>query len=383
LKATIQGNRILPRFLDERDHVWLRLLKDEFERFLGRRRRELKDRLKRPLPFAAPPHKVDLVSYVLLRSIKTEIRSKIHPEKIRAEVFRIAAKLSAPRADILAQAAARLSIPSDELEEELFGDFPEERYLSEVPLKISAQELALRANLMLVQGLIARSTFVKVLIEGNSRTVVQTAKKKGLICVVEKNNERSHTVLGISGPYALFRKTTMYGRALSEIIPYLGWCPKFKLRAECVFKKYPRIFELSSTDPIFPSDPPPLYDSKLEEEFARKFRKLTSNWDLIREPEPIKSGETLIFPDFRIQHQSEPSRRWFLEIMGYWTKDYVKSKLDRLNKIHVDNFILCIRDDYNCSSEDLPSDMRIVRFKGSVDPSVVLEIVESKFSSGS
>jgi uncharacterized protein len=378
LKATIQGNRIIPRFLDDRDHVWLRLLQEEFGRFLGKRRRELKDRLKRPMPFAAPPHKVDLVSYVLLRSIKTEIRSKIHPERIRAETFRAAATLFAPRADILAHAASRLSLTSEELEEGLFGDLPEERYLSEVPLKISAQELALRANLMLVQGLMARSTFVKILIEGNSRTIVQTAKKKGLICVVEKNNEQSHTIIGISGPYALFRKTTMYGRALSEVVPYLGWCPKFQLRAECIFKKYPRIFELSSNDPIFPSDPPPLYDSKLEEGFARQFLKLTANWDLIREPEPLKSGETLIFPDFRIQHQSDPSRRWFLEIMGYWTKDYVKSKLDRLNKIHANNFILCIRDDYNCSNEDLPADMRIVRFKGSVDPSIVLRIVESQ-----
>jgi predicted nuclease of restriction endonuclease-like RecB superfamily len=70
---------------------------------------------------------------------------------------------------------------------------------------------------------------------------------------------------------------------------------------------------------------PRRYDSLLEERFAREFRRLAPAWDVIREPEPIAAAGTLIFPDFAVQRRSDPTRRWLLEIVGFfWTPDYVK-----------------------------------------------------------
>jgi predicted nuclease of restriction endonuclease-like RecB superfamily len=59
------------------------------------------------------------------------------------------------------------------------------------------------------------------------------------------------------------------------------------------------------------------YDSRLEERFAREFRRVAPDWDLLREPEPIAAEGALIFPDFALQHRSDPSRRWLLEIVGF------------------------------------------------------------------
>ena len=42
----------------------------------------------------------------------------------------------------------------------------------------------------------------------------------------------------------------------------------------------------------------------------------TASWDVIREPEPVKAGTTLLFPDFALQHRIQPERRWLLEIVG-------------------------------------------------------------------
>ena len=77
--------------------------------------------------------------------------------------------------------------------------------------------------------------------------------------------------------------------------------------------------ELRPGDPIFPAVEPRRYDSRLEERFARDFRRLAPEWDVVREPEPVPVGSTLIFPDFALQHRTDAARRWLLEIVGFWT----------------------------------------------------------------
>ena len=54
LPCSIQGNVVLPHFLAEHDHVWLRVLLEEYARFVGRRQRELDEHLRQPLPCASP-----------------------------------------------------------------------------------------------------------------------------------------------------------------------------------------------------------------------------------------------------------------------------------------------------------------------------------------
>ena len=79
------------------------------------------------------------------------------------------------------------------------------------------------------------------------------------------------------------------------------------------------------------------------------FLRASKNWDIIREPEPIAVAETLIFPDFALQHRSEPNRRWLLEIVGYWTPDYLRKKLERLREARIPNLLLCVSDKLNCA----------------------------------
>jgi hypothetical protein len=116
-------------------------------------------------------------------------------------------------------------------------------------------------------------------------------------------------------------------------------------------------------------------DSHLEERFAREFRRVAPDWDIVREPEPIPAGETLIFPDFALHHRSDPGQRWLLEIVGFWTPDYVARKVALYQKAPVANLILCIDEDRSCSSADLPMGTRVVRFRKRVDPADVLRAV--------
>ena len=165
-------------------------------------------------------------------------------------------------------------------------------------------------------------------------------------------------------------------------MPLLAWCPRFRLRAECVFHERRLTLQLGPTDPIFPAAAPRRYDSRLEERFAREFRRLAPAWDVIREPEPITAGATLIFPDFALQHRSNPARRWLLEIVGFWTPDYVARKLALYRSAHLSNLILCIDQDRNCAEADFPAGALVVRFRRRVDAAAVLRLVDAMHCPG-
>lgn len=133
--------------------------------------------------------------------------------------------------------------------------------------------------------------------------------------------------------------------------------------------------QLRTGDSVFPGNAPRQYDSGVEERFAREFRKLAPEWDVVREPEPISAAGTLIFPDFALQHGANPARRWLLDIVGFWTPEYVARKLARYRSARLSNLILCIDEDRNCSNAGLPPIARVVRYRRRVDPTAVLRIV--------
>src|SRR5262249_38150564 len=157
-----------------------------------------------------------------------------------------------------------------------------------------------------------------------------------------------------------------------ELVPLLSWCRRFHVDAECHLRGRGLALELSSGDPIFPAIEPRQYDSRLEQRFAREFARLAPHLDIVREPPPLAAARTLILPDFALQHRTEPSRRWLLEIVGFWTPDYLRTKLRRYRDARLANLVLCVDDERCCAAEELPSEARIVRFRRRVDASAVL-----------
>ena len=375
LSCSVAGALVVPHFLGEHDHPWLRALLEEHERFIGRPQRELEARLREPLPYESPPKKLRLAIQVLGRLRPSHRKTAVPPRRARALVFGEAARSPALPQSILSAVAASLGVTPEDLRDSLFGDLPGERLVGAPAQPLSAVELALRCNLALVQALLFRATIVRIEVEGNTRALVRQAKWRGLICSGIERSGTADATLELSGPFALFRNTRLYGRALGELVPPLTWCPRFRLRAECVFHGRRLTLQLRTGDPIFPASAPRRYDSHLEERFAREFRRLAPAWDVLREPEPITAGGTLIFPDFALQHRSDLGRRWLLEIVGFWTPDYVARKLALYRSARLSNLILCIDEGRNCAEADLPDGALVVRFRRRVDAAGVLRMV--------
>src|SRR5690606_16415138 len=128
---------------------------------------------------------------------------------------------------------------------------------------------------------------------------------------------------------------------------------------------------------VVPAAPCRPFDSKLEERFAREFTRTALDWQLVREPEAVAVGEGWIFPDFALHPRRAPHHRWLLEIVGYWTPDYLERKLRLLRRARLERFILCVDERRNCSDEELPADARILRFSRRVPVDEVLRLIEA------
>ena len=369
------GSTVVPRYLGEADHPWLRALLEERERFVGRPQRELDARLQEPLTPDGPAGKKQLAVRILARLGRSTGNAAVPPRRARLLMFVEAARAAGAREAALARVASSLAVSPEQLEASLFADLPGERVVTGLEASLSPTELALRANLALTQALLFRATGVTLEVEGNARVLVQTAKLRGLICTVSRAPCGMDTMLDVSGPLALFRRTILYGRALGALVPHLVWCPRFRLRASCLLQESVVDLCLGTGDPIFPADPPRQYDSQIEERFAREFRKLAPDWEVLREPGPIVAGSRLVFPDFALQHRHDPTRRWLLEIVGFWTPDYVRRKLALYREARITNLILCIDETRACDEGSLPDGAVILRFRRRVNAVVVRNVL--------
>jgi len=368
---------VVPRFLGPCDHPWLRVLLDEFARFEGQPRRELDRRLRQPLPCHSPREQQALASHVLLARCTERQRPLIKPAAARAALFTAGARLTGDRERAWAEASASLDVSEDVLRDALFADLAGERRVIAPPQHLSPDELALRTNLAITRSILFRASELRIELFGNARSVVRYAQLRGLICTVTAGQGDDACQLQVSGPYSLFRRTLVYGRALADLVPRLAWCHRFRLVADCVIDEAPATFTLQSGDPIFPGKEPRPFDSTLERRFARDFTRLAPDWDLVHEPEPVDAAGTLIFPDFALWHRDRPDRRWLLEIGGFWTPDYLHHKLTRLRAAGLHDLILCIDSERDCAAEELPESAHVIRYRRRIDARAVLRAVRA------
>jgi uncharacterized protein len=385
LSTRIEGDRILPRYLGEHDHPWLRALLDEHARFVGHRRSELLSRLTEPLPVAAPKNKLRLATRVLDRLTLGRIEAEVSPERVRSSLFRARAATDEARLSVLERVASELSSTPRALESALFADLRSERRVARLPNDYSPSRLAVEINSALVAGLLARATHVRVRAWGETHALVRQARLGGLICLVsradtlgEVREGNSGVVLDISGPFALFRHTAVYGRALAALVPRLTACSGFELVASCVLSRGKRVWTVlvRSGDPIAESRELARAGSQVEARFAADFSRIAPDWDLIGEPAPFAAADAVMFPDFELVHRRHPARRWLLEIAGFWTRDYLDRKLERLRTAKIDRLILCVDEQKRCGRDEAPRHPQLLGYRRRIDAAAVLAIID-------
>jgi predicted nuclease of restriction endonuclease-like RecB superfamily len=96
----------------------------------------------------------------------------------------------------------------------------------------------------------------------------------------------------------------------------------------------------------------------------------------VREPQPVEAQGAWLFPDFELVHRHDRARRFLLEIVGFWTPEYLADKLRRFRAAGLERVILCVDARRRCSEADLPVGAKVVRYKRRIDPCDVLAILQ-------
>jgi predicted nuclease of restriction endonuclease-like RecB superfamily len=377
--SAFEPPRLGLRYLGQRDQPWLSALLDEHARFFGRKRCELRERLREPFALRAPKNKLRLAIQLLERLVPDVEKTRLLPREVRARVFAAASRLEVPRAAVLAQVACELGATVDELEAGLLSDLAGERRVGRLPEELSAAHLAISINHALVLQLLKRATMVRIRASEDAGALVRHARLLGLICNVSRGDGAEALQLDISGPLALFRKTALYGRALASLLPRAASCQSFELEATCSATRgqIASTFVVRAGDPIFPTRDLPVEKRRLDARFARDFTRARSDWQLLTEPKPVEAAGTVLFPDFELAHRQRPERRFLLEILGFWTHRHVAEKLRSYRAAGQSRVILCVDERRRCNEAELPPMAPIVPYKDRVDVKQVLARLEA------
>lgn len=373
----ICNHLVVAEYFQETDRPWLRCVLEEYARFVDRPRRELRQRWSEPLPVPCPPAKRRLVIALLDRLGRDHTRAPIPPRRIRQMVFLARSAQAGPRHVVLETAAVALGVTPHVALAYLLADLPGERSVGPLPDDLTAISLIPLANLEVVQYLLRRTVRLTLSIGSQSRPLIRAARARGLICAIHRTAPSEHTLLSLSGPLAVIRHSTLYGRALAGLARYLPECGSYRLQARCLIDGQLLTYELRAGEVGFPGVESRRFDSRLEERFHKEFQRLAPNWDILREPEPVAAGGQLIFPDFLLRHRHDPGRQWWLEIVGFWTPQYLEKKLAGLRQAGLRRMILCVDADRACREEQLPQGAELVRFRRRLDAAAVVSLIEA------
>lgn len=276
--------------------------------------------------------------------------------RVRLEVFREAAKRyggfvldGAEREDVQKSVAERLGLEPEDVERAMRAVYEDEWMVKGFEY-IEPVELLREYNLSLAQTMLFRASRIDVILGATgtkAKIILYNLKRLGLMYMAYRHGKAIR--LEIDGPASILKQTERYGTRMAKLLPHIMAADSWSLKAYVSWRGRRKIFELkSSSGKLFPRKEIGLesFDSSVEENFYGSFIKLNTSWKILREPEPLVAGHSILIPDFSFE---KDGTRVYLEIMGFWTEDYLRRKVDKLKKLGRTNFIVAVQEELACS----------------------------------
>jgi predicted nuclease of restriction endonuclease-like RecB superfamily len=131
-------------------------------------------------------------------------------------------------------------------------------------------------------------------------------------------------------------------------------------------------FRADASDPIVAPLVSHPAESPLEKRLMRDFGALSTDWTLRRETDAVPVGNGTFFPDFTLH---KGPHCVYIELVGYYTPEFVASKLEALRQARLSNMIVCIDESLACADGEVTAD-EVIRFHKRVDARALLEAAE-------
>jgi predicted nuclease of restriction endonuclease-like RecB superfamily len=283
------------------------------------------------------------LSTLLDRRCQLEAKATIDAIKSRRLVFKIAHKIGFPttpeaRRTVLNRAAIELRVTAEILEESLYGDLEDELVLKDFK-PVDSEGLVKQYNLSLTQTLFFYSTELTFSTVGNWQRIFRQIKWLGLIYTIWKSDGVYE--VKVDGPASLFKLNRRYGTRLAKLLPTIIQNPVWNVEAKILrCKGDTRLLNLELDNKKHGGIMKALkgfggtedYDSKVEQNFATRFRALDTGWTLIREPEPIPVGRRVMIPDFGFRRAKKLELLGDIDMIVAANNELACQKLDKIGE---------------------------------------------------
>jgi len=386
LRVSRAGGGYRPQFAERSHRPLAAKVIGTYQGHVGRRRAELSSALTDLERDAEDFKLVRGFAKLLDREATYETRAPLDPERARREAFTAAAAVGVvtpeEREQALARAAdaldadvrgssspdsqARQDTDADDVDRSLYADLEPRQVLSALDARWGPDDLLAQYNLSLAQTALFDATEVRVR-TSDPKALVSAVKRLRLMYEVRRTDSGREVV--VTGPDRLFRATRRYGTRFARLLRTVAKAREWELTADIDDRGSERTLRLSDADPVRVPDADPVtevsYDSGVEADFAARFESLDLDWDLTREPEPLAAGASVLIPDFSFDYRHAPFTVYF-EIMGFWTPEYVESKLEKLDDVDDEELLVAVDESLGAGEAIEARDHRAIPYSGTV-----------------
>lgn len=221
--------------------------------------------------------------------------------------------------------ANELNRPWDEIDAALYTDVIDRQPMIRFDGIASPEALLSRYNLAQLQACLYKAQRMTVHAATDFAAIIRYAKLARLLVDTRKSAADVYRI-DLSGPASVLHETRRYGVNFARFVSALVSCSGWEMRAT-VMTPWGRTAELRiSHSDGFRSHiaAPPAFDSEVEEALAKKWGESRNGWRLKRDAGILQHGQVTFVPDFLLKH--DDGREAFLEIVGFWTPEYLDAK---------------------------------------------------------
>lgn len=233
-----------------------------------------------------------------------------------------------------------------EVDAVLFADVIEFHRLASFAGYPDAAALLDRYDVAQAQAALYGAAGMRAWVERDFRRVLRGAKLAGLLHEIRRVGDDGNGgyEFTFSGPASVLRRTRRYGVGMARLLAVLLACRgRWRLQAE-VGRGRNLVLELDENSGLRGHLPAGTdYDSGVEARFAAAWGAgEREGWRLEREGEILQAGQRTFVPDFVLRHAAT-GRRVLLEIVGFWTPEYLEDKWRTLALFADERILLAVR----------------------------------------
>jgi len=316
------------------------------------------------------------------------------------------------RAEVMQQLADECGITVEQAQASLYADLPPTYRLVDVGPPWEPAQLLARYNLELSRAALYYASDVRIRVFDHFKDLLKFTKFFKLMYWASPLEGGGYEI-ELYGPISQFISSSRrYGRQYAAWLPALLLCDRWQMTATLRLPKKQdededdigeepdldedeeltwapdqevftyRLDSTSQLQGVFRRSGE--FDSGLEQTFAeefcdfeQKFGAERGHWQLLREPELLLLQDTVMVPDFAVQHSHDPQRKILIELVGFWKPDYLRRKIRKLEESGCSHMLVLVYEGLDVSKEDFRDVKgRVIFFKSKPIIKDIIKVIE-------